>query len=346
MIWFWRKKEELGLLGPDPVDIRDFQLAEIQPKVVALPDVFSLRDKMTSIQKQNWGTCTSHMADAIAEYWNSLEYHKEIKLAQKFIYYNTKKISGLWTIQGDYLRNAFKSVVKYGACLEETFPDIRRKTWEEYIKDVPPPEAYQEAEKFKGKTFWAVTKGLDSFRQAIYQNKTPIGFGMRWYESYRDIGQDGKLPLPGGKELGGHAVVGVDWEYEKFWVRNSWGKKWGNKGYFYIPFNEFDKHEIWNAYVLLDIQRPKIEGWVAGKYLRETGLRFHSGDKVKSVFSKWRLRIRENPGLNTKQIDWLKPGEIAEILEGGIRKDGYVWWKIRKTALTSPFEIEKINKGR
>ena len=51
------------------------------------------------------------------------------------------------------------------------------------------------------------------------------------------------MPIPspsqGDKLIGGHAVVLVGFkENEKvFVVRNSWGKGWGDNGYFYMPYD-------------------------------------------------------------------------------------------------------------
>ena len=50
----------------------------------------------------------------------------------------------------------------------------------------------------------------------------------------------GKVSMPVAKEkmLGGHAViaVGYDDKEQRFLVRNSWGPKWGQSGYFTIPY--------------------------------------------------------------------------------------------------------------
>ncbi len=46
------------------------------------------------------------------------------------------------------------------------------------------------------------------------------------------------MPKKKEKVLGGHAVmaVGYDDNREAVIVRNSWGKEWGDKGYFYMPY--------------------------------------------------------------------------------------------------------------
>lgn len=48
------------------------------------------------------------------------------------------------------------------------------------------------------------------------------------------------VPVPGAKDelLGGHAVLAVGYDDAKqvFIVRNSWGPKAQDKGYFYLPY--------------------------------------------------------------------------------------------------------------
>lgn len=331
-MWIFNRKNKFipGILSKEPRDIRDYQLSEIQPDGVELPAIFDLRDKMTSIQRQNWGTCTSHSVDGVKEFLDKKQYSKEIKLSQKFIYINTKILSGLWSIQGDYLRNALKSVCQYGAPLEEAFPDIRRSSWKAYIKDRPSENAYKEAEKYKGKTYWSVGKTLEGFRQAIFQQEAPVPFSLMWYKSYRTPAPDGKLPFP-DVQLGGHAISCAGWEKDKLWFRNSHDLTWGLNGYAYIPFNEFGKHDIWDAWILTDKEKPQaITGWVAEKYIKKA-MKFQHGEIVKST-AEPTLRIRENPTTNAIILGSLNKGSEAEVIKdenNGISANGHKWWKIR-----------------
>ena len=327
MYFLKRKKYPLGVIAPDYKDVRDYQLAEIQPEAVELPEEFLLRDKMTSVQKQNYGTCTSHMADGIAEFWNSQEYHKEIKLSQKFIYHNTKKISGLWDTEGDYVRHALKAVCDYGAPLEASFPDIKGTSWKKYVREEPSAEIYEEAKKYRGKTYWRVGRTLNDFRQATYQNKCPVGFGMMWHKGYNRPAEDGRLSLP-GIEVGGHAIDYVGWTIGKDWFRNSWGKDWGLNGCFYIPSDEFDRHTIWDCWVMLDRTEPpaqKFEGYCAIKYLRNSE-GYKKGMKVKTIY---RLKLRSKPSLKSTQLVVMDRNQEGEIMSDEvINADGYKWQKI------------------
>jgi C1A family cysteine protease len=182
-----------------------------------------------------------------------LEYGEEIKLSQRFIYYNTKKISGYWFAEGDSLRNALKAVCDYGACKEEMFPDTPENSWQEYVGKVPSQLAYFQAEEFKAKSYWSVPVTLENLKQSCYRNQRPLITGMGWYNEYYHIKEDGKLPLP-VNAVGYHALVYVGWTKGKQWFRNSFGKDWGFQGYFYIPDEEFNRHSFFtDAWILLDI---------------------------------------------------------------------------------------------
>jgi C1A family cysteine protease len=71
----------------------------------------------------------------------------------------------------------------------------------------------------------------------------PFVFGFSVYDSFEssEVAKTGVVPMPKPKErqLGGHAVlaVGYDDGTSRFIVRNSWGDKWGNAGYFTMPYD-------------------------------------------------------------------------------------------------------------
>ena len=75
----------------------------------------------------------------------------------------------------------------------------------------------------------------------------PFVFGFSVYSSFmeEEVRNTGVMPMPqpGETLLGGHAVmaVGYDEEKELLLVRNSWGKEWGDKGYFRMPYDYIPK---------------------------------------------------------------------------------------------------------
>jgi C1A family cysteine protease len=78
--------------------------------------------------------------------------------------------------------------------------------------------------------------------QTTLANGRPIVIGFSVYDSFesQEVAQTGMVPMPGSNEsmLGGHAVllVGYDDPRQLWIVRNSWGESWGDKGYFYMPY--------------------------------------------------------------------------------------------------------------
>jgi hypothetical protein len=265
--------------------------------------------------------CYSFATAGIGEYWNTKEYQHLINLSERFIVYFTKKISGMWDIQGDFLRNALKAFCDNGAPLEEDYPFSTN--WEDYKKE-PPAEIIKKAEEFKGKTYWSVGTDLESIRQAIFQNQCPVFVGMPWYQSYNKPETDGRLPLSSGNKLGGHAIICVGWTKDKLWFKNSWGN-WGNQGYFYIPFSDFSKYEIWDISVLLDLPRPIVinEGWVAQEYIRTQKYLINQ-----EVYPYTRLNLRKEPA--GERLLTLDKGQKLKVLSEPIKKGDYNWIKVSK----------------
>ena len=221
----------------DKKDERDYQLASVMPEKVDIPDRF-LCENLSPVFRQKYGSCTS-----AASVNGCKEQQEEKNLSEYFNYVNSKKISGIYDQQGEYLRNALRAVCKYGVCSQELFPDVYPSSgqWIDYVKKEPSTEAYKDAEKYKGKTYWSMDRGLDNFKGALAVYKSPVLFVMDWFKSYNSC--IGVLPLPDVK-VGAHALACVGYNSKYLIIKNSFGTSWGHKGYFYIPFKDFDKHTI------------------------------------------------------------------------------------------------------
>jgi C1A family cysteine protease len=129
-----------------------------------------------------------------------------------------------------------KSVANAGVCTEDTWPyDVSQFTTK------PPGKAYTEAKKHQALVYRRVLGQLHQMQGCLAQGY-PFVFGFSVYESFMspDVATTGKVPLPprGEQLIGGHAVlaVGYDDAIQSFIVRNSWGTRWGVKGYCMMPY--------------------------------------------------------------------------------------------------------------
>jgi len=327
----FKRKKYFGIIAPDYKDIRDYKLSSIQKSEEILPNNFILIGDMPSIQSQYWGSCTSHAVDGVKEYQEKIEYGKELKLSNRFIYYNTKVISGLWNDQGDYIRNALKAVQTYGVPTEEEFPDTRDGSWTNYMKKKPSGANYEQALIHKSGNYFRVDNNINAFKQACYINQTPLVTGMLWHKNYKPD-NTGLLQLPDlTQPAGGHAISYVGWTIGKEWFRNSWGTNHGKDGYFYIPTSEFSNHIFWDAWVLLDLPNIVADnkiGFVAQKYI-DLEHKFSPGQTVKPTTRVLNMRLTPNGDI----VDKFLESDSAVIIDdplNGILKDGYRWWKIKK----------------
>jgi len=67
-----------------------------------------------------------------------------------------------------------------------------------------------------------------------------VGFTVFQSFESSDVATTGIVPMParGEQVLGGHAVLccGYDDARQVFICQNSWGANWGDKGFFYMPY--------------------------------------------------------------------------------------------------------------
>lgn len=259
----------------DKLDPRQWILATVQGEDNSTPNEFmNLMEYMSPVIRQNYGSCTAQATDAIKEF-------QELKiLSHYFIYVMSKKISGNYDQEGEYIINPLKAVCEHGVPEEKFMPDVKPESgkWIDYVKKEPSKEAYENAVKYKGKRYWWVHNGINNFKNAIYQNRTPVIFAIRWYNSYNKCPQSGILPPP-DRLVGYHAVCGVGWDKDGLWVKNSFGENWGHNGYFKILFDKWDIVQPYACYVLLDNNKKmkliglEIDGKKTDQYVEENGVK-------------------------------------------------------------------------
>ena len=83
----------------------------------------------------------------------------------------------------------------------------------------------------------SVRRTVDALKAAVYEN--PIAVGFTLYSDFLFY-ESGVYEYVSGRVAGGHAVLIVGWDDAEqcFIVKNSWGKDWGEDGYFRIAYSQ------------------------------------------------------------------------------------------------------------
>lgn len=221
----------------DLPDQRDFLFSEHFKTATTLPASVDLRQYCSKVEDQgNLGSCTANSAVGALEYLENKDGGSFVDLSRLFLYYNTRVIEHTTRYDsGCTLRDTVKSLVRYGACNESSFPYIERK-----FRMKPSQACYTEGSGHTVTGYYRI-RTLNDMKNALASGM-PFIFGVAVYESFvsDDAAETGIIPMPSRRESceGGHALccVGYDDTKEMFIFRNSWGESWGDKGYGYIPY--------------------------------------------------------------------------------------------------------------
>lgn len=229
-------------------DPRDFLLAsKPAPKRVLRRKVDHSDECVPIFDQGQLGSCSANAGcTGIAHVLKD----NNLILSRLYAYYKEREKEG--TINEDsgaQMRDICKIAVS-GVCKEEFFPYII-----EDFANAPTADAIADAPKHKASTFHAA-RTINDIKEGIDLHDALVLMGMEVFESFEseEVARTGIVPLPkaGEKNLGGHAViiVGYDDDKQMFKVRNSWGKEWGDKGHFYLPYDYVIKGYAFDFWVL------------------------------------------------------------------------------------------------
>ncbi|MGE5309285.1 MAG: C1 family peptidase [Deltaproteobacteria bacterium] len=222
--------------SPDIPDRRDFLYKAIKP-VIRLPRKVDLCEHCSVVEDQGQlGSCTAQALAGNLEFLDKKIDHLYSDTSRLFIYYNERVILDcVDSDSGATLRVGIKTLKNDGCCDEVLWPYLIDK-----FDTRPPVRCYAAAKKHCITSYHRIST-LNEMLTCLADGY-PFVFGFTVYESFETerVARTGVVNMPKKDEsaLGGHAVmaVGYDLATKRFLVRNSWGEKWGKKGYFTMPF--------------------------------------------------------------------------------------------------------------
>jgi C1A family cysteine protease len=205
----------------------------------ALPGLVDLRSEAPPVYNQH--SLNSCSANAIAA---AIRFdHRRggdpgaLNPSRLFIYFNERSIEDLVAQNVPVsLRDGYKTLARVGVCAEDDWPyrvgHFARR---------PPRSCYHRAVVHRAIAYKRVRQDLRHIRHCLAEGY-PFTVGISVYESFQSdaVKRTGIVPMPrrGERMLGGHAVlvVGYDDSRKHVIVQNSWGARWGDRGFFFLPY--------------------------------------------------------------------------------------------------------------
>jgi hypothetical protein len=217
-----------------------------------LPESVDLHAQMAPIRNQGGrGTCVAFACTAVREYLMGAPQSTQSDLSEQFLYWDCKS-ADLLPGAGTFIRVGMNRLEVDGIPGETVWPYDPTPIPGNEGQAPPPSGAAQKAAANRIGGFTAlIPTSIDALRRAL-SNGSPVAFSVpvytSWFTEPTHSSGDVRLPLPGEKKEGGHAMCMVGYQADEavpgggyFVVRNSWGTDWAcdspvAAGYARLPF--------------------------------------------------------------------------------------------------------------
>ncbi len=230
-------------------------------------DSVDLRKYFSEVRDQGAeGACAAFATVAVYEYFqHRYGIEDNYKMSPAFSYYNArtrddKAVPG----KGSSISDNIEALFELGLCHDDVW-----KYTVENIDEKPSDEAYADAksqtvvEALNVKIEEDSDDTLRNMKSALCDG-LPVLISLKVYDSFSTT--NGIVPHPTEEQMassdkqGRHALVlcGYSDEHKFFIARNSWGKKFGDKGYCYIPYSYIaDSSQCECAFVITAVTPAK-----------------------------------------------------------------------------------------
>lgn len=235
--------------SPDVPDFRDWKY---QPALIELEHSLPKPRGLKILDQEDEGACTGF---ALAAVINILRKRngRTGRISQRMLYEMAKRHDEWrgYKYEGSSCRGAIRGWYNMGVCSDKLWQYVAGKP---RFLTVP---AAKDARKNTLGAYYRLGTRLSDFHAAL--NETGVIFCSAdvhdgWEKPAKTTGI---IPMH-KKSTGGHAFAIIGYNKKGFWVQNSWGEKWGNKGTALWLYEDWQQN-ISDAWVLrLGLETPQV----------------------------------------------------------------------------------------
>ena len=216
---------------PSKIDVRDYKISS--SSVENLPSSFMLACMPKVKNQRNVNSCVAHATSSILEFFDSVDGMSH-DLSTNFIYGIQKKLCG-HEGEGMYLRDACNIVKEYGDPVESLCKGNTEVPYSWQIAE----DAFSNEDSMSNASYFRINSyykcnDINSIKKAIYKYG-PVLASIKWYDTFK-VNKEGILTGKRKGSYGYHAVVIYGWNEKGFFIQNSWGTSWGNRGCAVVPY--------------------------------------------------------------------------------------------------------------
>ena len=245
---------------PDTVDFRDrmYQTSLVEvPRSRPLEDY--LRLEIPILDQGNEGACTGFGLATVVHYLlrtrtlsgSAAERRGErgfnLQQASPHMLYRMARRYDEWAGEdddGSSARGAMKGWHKHGVCANKEWPTAGNGTSDALFTD---KRARDALDRPLGGYLRVNHRDIVAMHAAIAE--VGILFATAWvHAGWSDVKADGRIdPAHDKGNEGGHAFAIVGYDASGFWIQNSWGPKWGRRGFCHVTYDDWLKNasDVW-----------------------------------------------------------------------------------------------------
>lgn len=257
--------------APDRVDLRDLPY---RPPLIPLPDRWPPANEVAAHLESYWsdgmildqgreGACTGYGLAACINFllwsrWvkaNRPPDGKPTRVSPKMLY-ELARLYDEWPgedYEGSSCRGAMKGWHKHGVCAERLWPADGR----------PDPRWAEDAAERPLGAYYRIDRSAIGDLQAAIREVGAVYVSALVHRGWRLGPAIAGLPVVPWRRQpaeGGHAFALVGYERRGFIVQNSWGERWGYRGFAILAYDDWLTHgmDAWVAVTGAPIERPAL----------------------------------------------------------------------------------------